>query len=334
MTLSLDPSPATDGLNLVHTMVLARVVEEKLRRLYLQGKLRGRLISGRGQEAIPVGAATALRAGDVIGPVHRDLGAHLARGTTPLTIFRHYLGRVTGPSRGRDGDIHMGEWSRGVFPMVSHLPDSWPVLGGVALGFKLEGNASIALALCGDGATSTGTWHESVNFASVFQLPIVYVVENNQYAYSTPVTRQFRGDGIAARAANYGVPGLRVDGNDVFAVRKAVDHAAERARMGDGPTLIEAMTMRMEGHAVHDDASYVPPDLLAEWQERDPIERAKARLSAEMGPQTFADDYAKIVAEVEAAYDQASKEPLPEPGDLLVGVYADHAQTQAGRREV
>ena len=167
-------------------MVLSRSMEDRLTNLYKQGGLRGRLVSGRGQEAIPVGSAMTLRDGDVIAPVHRDLGAHLIRGTEPIALFRSYLGRASGLSQGRDSDVHMGDWSKGVYPMVSHLPDSWPVVGGIAFGFHLDGSERVAMAYCGDGAMSTGTWHESVNFAAVFDLPIVYILEDNQYAYSTP----------------------------------------------------------------------------------------------------------------------------------------------------
>jgi TPP-dependent pyruvate/acetoin dehydrogenase alpha subunit len=319
--------PGTDPVlhDAYRYMVTARAMEQRLRTAYTQGRLRGRFLSGRGQEAIPAGAALALGDGDVLAPVHRDLAAHLVRGTTPLTIFRHYLGRASGPSKGRDGDLHMGEWSRRVFPMVSHLPDSWPVSGGIALAFKLRREPNVVMAFCGDGATSVGGWHEAVNFAAVMELPMVLVVEDNQYAYSTPRSKQFRCERIADRAAGYGIPAACVDGNDVAAVHEAAVAAVDRARGGGGPTLIEATTMRMEGHAFHDDAKYVPTELRESWGLRDPIERCRAVL-LEAG-RTEAELDAVVAdarADISAAWATAEAEPLPDPGGELADVYAPY----------
>jgi pyruvate dehydrogenase E1 component alpha subunit len=305
-------------------MVLSRAIEDRLRNVYTTGGLRGRLISGRGQEAIPVGSAMALGPGDVIGPVHRDLGAHLVRGTEPIDILRHYLGRATSLSQGRDGDVHMGDWSKGVFPMVSHLPDSWPVLGGVALGFQLDGSQRVAMGYAGDGAMSTGAWHEAVNFAAVFDLPVVYIVENNQYAYSTPLARQSKLTRLSDRAAGYGLPGVTVDGNDVAAVFDASTAAVDRARRGLGPTIIECVTMRMDGHAIHDSAPYVPEELLAHWRLLDPIDQLQRRLETSGHAPTWFDTVRKeqdlLVRESLA---QAQAEPLPDASTLLDGVYAE-----------
>ena len=176
--------PVEVARQLLETMILSRCLEDRLHSLYLQSRIQGRLISGRGQEAIAVGAAAALEPDEVICPAHRDLGAHLQRGTPPLAVLLHYFRRQAGPSRGRDGDIHMAEWSRRVFPMVSHLPDSWPIAVGIALASRLSGRPRTVLALAGDGASSTGLWHESLNLAAVFKTPNVFVIENNQYAYS------------------------------------------------------------------------------------------------------------------------------------------------------
>jgi TPP-dependent pyruvate/acetoin dehydrogenase alpha subunit len=303
-------------------MTLSRVLEDELHRLHLQGRLRGRLISGRGQEAIPVGATSALRPDDVVAPVHRDLGAHLVKGTTALAVLRHYFGRATGPSLGRDGDIHMGEWHRGVFPMVSHLPDSWPVIGGVALGYRLEGSDRVALAFCGDGATSTGTWHEAVNFAAVLSLPVVLVVEENGWAYSTPPQRQYRA-ALVDRAAGYGIPGVEVDGNDCEAVHAVAAEAVARARAGEGPTLVVAHTFRMDGHAVHDGAEYVPAEQRESWKRMDPIARERERLAARgVAPEVLDRIREECRAEVRAAVAQAEHEPEPDPATLSQGVYA------------
>jgi TPP-dependent pyruvate/acetoin dehydrogenase alpha subunit len=313
-------------LEMLRWMVLSREIEDQLHRLHVRGRLRGRLISGRGQEAIPVGATMALADGDVVAPVHRDLGAHLVRGTTSRTILQHYFGAAAGPSGGRDGDIHMGEWAKGVFPMVSHLPDSWPVLCGLALGARLEGSRRVALAFCGDGATSTGAWHESVNFAAVFDLPVVLVVENNGYAYSTPTSRQYTVKSLAERGAAYGIPGVQVDGNDCEAVHAAASEAVALARAGGGPTLIEAVTFRIDGHAVHDGAPYVPAGLRDEWLAKDPIDRLRGRLLDRGVPGAALDRVrAACVAEVANAIEQAATDPAPHPATLTQGVYADAA---------
>jgi TPP-dependent pyruvate/acetoin dehydrogenase alpha subunit len=323
------PAVADDtalSVEMLRWMVLSREIEDQLHRLHAQGRLRGRLISGRGQEAIPVGATMALSDGDVVAPVHRDLGAHLVRGTTARTVLQHYVGSAAGPSGGRDGDIHMGEWSKGVYPMVSHLPDSWPVLCGVALGARLDSVDRVAMAFCGDGATSTGAWHESVNFAAVFDLPMVLVVENNGYAYSTPTARQCKVASLAERAAGYGIPGVQVDGNDCEAVHAVAVEAVARARAGEGPTLIEAMTFRIDGHAVHDGAPYVPVGLRDEWLAKDPIDRLRDRLLGRGVPDSVLDRLtAGCVADVAAAIEEAATDPGPDPATITRGVYADAA---------
>jgi pyruvate dehydrogenase E1 component alpha subunit len=256
--------------------------------------------------------------------MHRDMAAHLARGTTPETVLLHYFGKATGPSRGRDGDIHFAEWSRNNFPMVSHLPDTLPVAVGVAMASRLRDEGVVALAFCGEGSTSTGTWHESVNFAAVFQAPLVVVVENNQYAYSTPVERQYRARSVADRGAGYGIPAVSIDGNDALAVHCAVGEAVDRARQGGGPTLVEALTMRMDGHAVHDDAAYVPRGLLDEWRRRDPIDLLAAELRSRGVDQLRVQaDWLAAREEVEAAVDRAWAAPDPTGDGVADGVFAE-----------
>jgi TPP-dependent pyruvate/acetoin dehydrogenase alpha subunit len=316
----LDVDLAAD---LLKTMIMSRTLEDKLHTLYLQSRIRGRLISGRGQEAIPVGATAALDEDEVVCPVHRDLGAHLQRGTTPLTILLHYFRREAGPSRGRDGDIHMAEWSRHIFPMVSHLPDSWPIAVGMAFASRLSGQPRTVLAFCGDGATSTGLWHESLNLASVFSTPNVFIIENNQYAYSTPTRKQFVVSRLAERGAAYGIPSCVVDGNDVAAVYLAVQQAVQRARAGEGPSLIEAVTMRMDGHAVHDPAEYVPRELLDEWRKRDPIDSLiRDLVPNHMSAGHLAGLRSGIQRQIDDAVTEAEAASPPDPSALLEGVYA------------
>lgn len=311
------------GVELYRWMALSRAIEDKLHIMKRQGGLPGRLVTGRGQEAIPVGAALALAPHDIVCPLHRDLGANLVKGITPEEFLRSYLWKTGHPSEGRDSDVHIGDIARGIYPMISHLPDSWPVALGFGMASTYLGLDRVTLAFCGDGATSTGAWHETLNMSGLFRTPNVWVIENNKYAYSTPLSKQYPIKSLAARAAAYGMPGMEVDGNDAVAVHEAVKEAVARARAGGGPTLIEAHTMRIEGHAVHDDASYVPKELIAEWKERDPIRLLAERLAmAGVDPARLAEIDAANKADVEAAVAAAEAAPAPDPAGMEDEVYA------------
>ena len=311
-------------LHLYYWMRLTRALDERLMLLYNQGKILGVAFSQRGHEAISVGAAYALGPEDVIAPMHRDMGSYLVRGMSARRIVAQHLGRVTGPSRGRDGNMHgLGDMSLGIVGFVSMLPSSVPVTIGVGLSFWLREESRVALTIFGDGGTSTGKWHESLNFAGVFKLPVVLICQNNQYAYSTPLSRQFAIQDIADRAAGYGFPGVVVDGNDVLAVYEVTRQAVERARRGDGPTLIECKTMRMKGHAAHDDARYVPDELLEEWVKKDPIRRYEKVLRDQglLRPEVQRAIEERVLADLEDAQAFALDSPLPDPDDLERGVY-------------
>jgi pyruvate dehydrogenase E1 component alpha subunit len=325
-------------LDLYYWMRLTRAVDERLLLLYNQGKILGAAFSQRGHEAMSVGAAYALGPEDIVAPMHRDLGSYLVRGMSPGRIMAQHLGRVTGPSRGRDTNMHgLGDLSLGVIGFVSQLPSSLPVTVGVGLSFWLREEARVAMTFFGDGSTSTGKWHEALNFASVFKLPVVLICENNQYAFSTPLSRQFTIQDIADRAAAYGFPGMVVDGNDVLGVYEVTREAVERARRDDGPTLIECKTMRMRGHAHHDDARYVPAELLEEWEKKDPIRRY-AQVIKERGlltPEIQRQIEERVTDELEDAQAFAEQSPLPDPGDLEQGVYHEpggYWDQDAGRR--
>lgn len=314
------------GVELYRWMALSRAIEDKLHIMKRQGRLPGRLVTGRGQEAIPVGAALALAPHDIVCPLHRDLGANLVKGITPEEFLRSYLWKTGHPSEGRDSDVHIGDVARGIYPMISHLPDSWPVALGFGMASTFLGLDRVTLAFCGDGATSTGAWHETLNMSGLFRTPNVWVIENNKYAYSTPLSKQYPVKSLAARATAYGMPGVEVDGNDAVAVHEAVKEAVVRARAGGGPTLIEAHTMRVEGHAVHDDASYVPKELIAEWKERDPIRLLAERLAmAGVDPARLAKIDATNKADVEAAVAGAEAAPAPDPAGMEDEVYAPAA---------
>ncbi len=308
-----------DRRGLLRDMLLMRVVEERGLGLYKQGKVPGSFYDGRGQEAISVGATWALAADDpVCSPLIRDLGAHLVKGTDLTEIFRHYMGRENEISRGREGNVHFGDRRRGVVGMVSMLPDMMVVAVGLAMAFQMRGEARCALTFFGDGATSRGDWHEAMNWAGLDRLPVVFVLENNQMAYSTPTDRQFAVNPIE-RAAGYGVAAVTVDGNDVEAVFAATHDARARALAGEGPTLIEAQTMRMHGHGAHDDARYVPQELVADWAGRDPVDRYVAALTA------AGVDVAAVREEVDATVEQAIAEaltaPMPDPATATEGVF-------------
>jgi pyruvate dehydrogenase E1 component alpha subunit len=309
-----------DRVALLRFMLLMREIEARALSLYRQGKVPGSFYDGYGQEAVSAGAAFAMAPQDRLCVLHRDLAAHLVRGVEPARILGQYMGRAGGVTGGRDGNVHFGDWRRGCVGMVSMLPDMMLVAAGMAMAFKLRGERRCALTWCGDGSTSRGDWHEAMNWAGVQRLPVVFVLENNQFAYSTPLDKQFAVDPVE-RAAAYGVVGATVDGNDVEAVFEATRGARERALEGGGPTLIEAVTMRMHGHAAHDDMRYVPPELLREWAARDPVERQERRL-AEAGV-----NVAAVRDEVRAAVDAATEEalamPLPDPADATTGAFCE-----------
>jgi TPP-dependent pyruvate/acetoin dehydrogenase alpha subunit len=313
-----------DRALLLRFMLLMRTAEERGLTLYRQGKVPGSFYDGHGQEAISVGASFVLGPRDRMCILHRDLGAHFVRGVTPDRYLANYMGRSGGVTGGKDGNMHFGDPHLGCVGMVSMLPDMAQVACGLALAFKLRGEPRVAMTFFGEGSTANGQWHEAMNFAGVHLLPVVFLLENNKFAYSTPQELEFAVDPIE-RAAGYGFPGVSVDGNDVEAVFEASREAADRAREGGGPTLIEAHTMRMHGHGAHDDMSYVPPEMFEEWAERDPIERYEAHLTADHG--SSADELGEIRSEVERevaeAAEKALASPMPEPELATDGVFAD-----------
>jgi pyruvate dehydrogenase E1 component alpha subunit len=314
----------SDRAALYRYMLLMRTSEERALTLYRQGKVPGSFYDGRGQEAISVGSAFVLGPRDRMCILHRDLGAHFVRGVTPDRYLANYMGRAGGVTAGRDGNMHFGDRALGCVGMVSMLPDMAPVATGIAFAFKLRHEPRVAMTYFGEGSTANGQWHEAMNFAGIHRLPIVFVLENNRFAYSTPNELEFAADPVE-RAAGYGFPGIEVDGNDVEAVFEAAHAAVERARDGGGPTLIECQTMRMHGHGAHDDMSYVPPELLREWAERDPIERYEQQLLDEHG---FTEDELEgmresVRLEVEEGARKALGSPMPEPESAVEGVYAD-----------
>jgi len=312
-------------LELLYYMRLQRAVEDRGVKLYYQGRIPGAYFTGWGHEAIAVGATASLGPDDLLAPMHRDLAAYIMRGITVGEVFAQFLDREGGPTRGRDGNIHMGDPRRGILPFISHMGASVPVAAGMALACRQRGESRVVLTFFGDGATSTGAWHEGVNFAAVFRLPVILVLENNQYAYSTPLDRQTAARSFVDKAAGYGIPGVAVDGNDVLAVYGAAKDAVDRARDGVGPTLIECRTMRVRGHSEADKSSYVPKALLDEWAGRDPIAMFEQRLRDDGVLSDREDDAmrARIAQEVEDGLAWAEASPEPDPSTVAQGVYAE-----------
>lgn len=306
-------------------MQLTRTYDETLEAMWKQGRGLGGTFLQRGHEAVSIGAGSCLEADDVVAPMHRDVGCYFLRGMTADRILANHLGRATGVSGGRDANLHgCGDMDLNIIGFVSHLPQSLPVALGAAMSFTYRNLPQVALAFTGDGSSTTGLFHETLNIAAVQRAPFVLVVENNQYAYSTPLSQQMASDDIAAKARAHGVPAEAIDGNDVEEVMEAVGAAFDRARMGGGPGLIEAKTMRMRGHAIHDGYEYVPAELLATWDARDPVSRYR-RVLIEAGDLT--EDEA-LAIEIDAksriteAVEFAEQSAWPDPSTVLDGVYA------------
>src|SRR5690242_15788518 len=269
-----------DLLAIYRQMLITRGVEERGHILYRQGKIPGSFYTGRGNEAAAVGIATAMSHDDVGTPLHRDMGVLIPRGVEPWRIFAQHMGRADGPTKGRDGNVHMADSNLGLIAMVSHLPAMLPVAVGCALAFRIREEKRVAVGWFGEGASARGDCHEAMTLAGTRKLPMVFVCDNNQWAYSTPTHYEYATEHVADRAEAYGFEGVVVDGTDVLAVHREAKRAIEKARAGGGPTLIECLTLRMEGHAVHDDAFYVPKDMFERWAAHDPIERYRLWLRA------------------------------------------------------
>ena len=313
-----------DLLTIYRNMLITRGLEERGHILYKQGKIPGSFYTGRGNEAAAVGVATAMQPDDVGTPLHRDLGVHIVRGMEPWRIFANYMGRADGPARGRDGNVHMADMRLGTISMVSHLPAMLPVAVGCALAFRIREEKRVAVGWFGEGSAARGDAHEAMNMAGVRRLPMVFICDNNQWAYSTPTHLGFPTEHIADRAEAYGFEGVVVDGTDALAVYREAKRAIEKAREGGGPTLIECLTLRMEGHAVHDDAFYVPKDMFEEWAKSDPIERFRAwlREHADLSDEEedeFSTEIKKLLSD---AIKRADESPLPDPSTVTDYVWA------------
>jgi TPP-dependent pyruvate/acetoin dehydrogenase alpha subunit len=321
--------PRERQLELYRFLKLNRLVEDRLTNLYRQGKVVGGLYGSRGQEAVSIGTAYALGPDDVVAPLIRNLGVMLVRGVSPREVFTQYMARGTSPTGGKDCNLHFGDLKRGLISPISMLGALVPVMAGVGLASKLQHRSYVAMTYIGDGGTSTGDFHEGMNVAAVLGVPLVVVAEHNGYAYSTPTARQMKIQDLAQRASAYGIPARIADGNDVLAVYEATRTMIETARGGGGPQLLEVKTFRMKGHAEHDDASYVPAELLEQWKAKDPIDRFERHLlGSALATQEELDAItARIQSELDAEVDYALASPMPPPERAREGVYAEGGWT-------
>jgi 2-oxoisovalerate dehydrogenase E1 component len=326
-------APTREQLLTMHrALLLPRLIEEKMLILVRQGRL-SKWFSGIGQEAIAAGVVTALEPDDYILPLHRNLGVFTGRGVDLLRLFRQLFGRDGGFTSGRDRTFHFGALEHHIVGMISHLGAMMPVADGVALAAQLRGTKQVAATFTGDGGTSEGDFHEAANLAAVWKLPVIIVIENNQWGLSTPTSEQYACRDLADRAAGYGMPGAVVDGNDYLAVYEAVRDGAARARRGDGPTLLEFKTFRMRGHEEASGTAYVPKEMVEEWREKDPVARFE-RFLAEQGVRSgteIAAFRAELKREIDDLAEQALATPEPQstPERELADVYAGSAQPRA-----
>jgi len=320
-----------------YLLKLCRYFDERMEALYRQGRLPGAIYSGRGQEGTHVGVTFALRDEDSLFPTHRDLSAQLTKGLDLKRVMAQFWGRIDGYTRGRDGNSHIGDWQGNrTWTVMSHLPIAYPVACGAALAYKRRGEPRVAMAICGDGSTSNGRWHEALNVSAIYDLPVVWVVNNNQYAYSTPNALEFPLKSIAERAPAYEMPGVRVDAQDVLEVYRVAHEAVERARGGGGPTLIESVSLRWRGHAGHDPAKYVPKEQLEEYMtHKDPVKRFQELLLARnvVSEQDVTALDERVKTEFEAGYEFALASPFPEAGDVTKGLWVEDGYwtSQPGR---
>mgnify|MGYP001144116691 FL=1 len=311
-------------INMYRKMLKIRLFEQRVYYLFLEGLVPGTIHLYTGQEAVAVGVCSSLRKDDFIMSTHRPHGHYIAKGGRIDRLMAELLGKEAGCCKGKGGSMHVGDFSVGMPPAVAIVGANVPIAAGMALAFKLKGTDGVAACFFGDGAVNQGMWHEGVNIAAVWQLPTIFVCENNFYAASTHVSKSILLKNIADRSNAYGIPGVVVDGNDVLAVFNAAEKAVKRARSGNGPTLIECLTYRHGGHSRGDPGTYRPREEVEEWLKKDPIPRFKARL-IEMSILTereAADIEGEVTEEIEEAVRFAKESPLPQPESALKDIYA------------
>jgi acetoin:2,6-dichlorophenolindophenol oxidoreductase subunit alpha len=311
-------------LEMFYWLTLIRAFDLRLSNLVKQGRVRSGVYTGIGQEAIVVGTCFGLRRDDYICPLHRDLGTFLMKGVEPRVMMSQMFAKATGLSKGRDSALHSGVSELGIFGNTSMLGANLPVAAGIALTFKMEQIDNVVVAYFGEGASNVGDFHEALNFAGVQRLPIVFICENNQYAYSVPVEKSMAIDDVAVRAEGYGFDGVAINGNDVLAVYQSTLGAIARARAGEGPTLIECKTYRWHGHSEHDKAFYRTDEELAMWKSRDPIPTFTTYLQARhvLDDAKLKEIEAKVAATIDDAVEFAMNASDPDPSEAASDLYS------------
>ncbi len=321
MTASAPP----DRLEWYRTMVRIRLFEEKVQELFMSGQIQGTTHLCQGQEAVSVGAIAAMQPGDVQTNTYRGHGEALALGMTPETAFAELMGRTTGGSGGVGGSMHLIDFSKGNIGANAIVGAGLPIAVGAAVAFQMQGKPNVALSFFGDGATNIGTFHEALNMAAIWEAPVVFIITNNLYGEYSPLRATTPLDDLARRADPFGIPGIIVDGQDVHAVHAATVEAAERARSGGGPSLLEMKTYRYRGHSRSDPAKYRPAGELDAWKARDPIDLLGASLIADavIGPNDPVEIRNETQAEIDTAAERAAAAPYPTLEETRPYVYAD-----------
>lgn len=311
-------------LELYRKLVLIREFEERVKFLFLEGSMPGTIHQCQGQEATATGVCAALNADDFIVSTFRGHGHALAKGLTVQSMMDELFGAKTGCCAGKGGSMHMGDMAKGMIPAIAIVGGGIPLAAGMALAFKMQKTTQVAVGFFGDGAVAEGAFHEGVNMAAIWNLPVVFVCENNLYGASTHIGKVMKNPKISDRAAVYGFRGETVDGNDVLAVYQAARRAVAECRAGQGPVLLELLTYRRTGHSRRDPCHYQPKDEREAWFSRDPIERFAQKLTTEHGftNQDLAGFKAAVAAEITAAIERAKTAPPPDASDLLTDVYA------------
>lgn len=312
------------GIDIYSSMCRMRAFEDRLITVYKQGHVSGGVFTGNGNEALCCTAASFLRPQDALGPTHRSTGAHFAKGVELLEMARQWLARGTGGTFGKDNAAHLGDLEKHVFGIISPLATMLPLSAGAALRARVKDDDVVALTFIGDGGTSCGDFHEGLALMSDLKLPVVVVIENNQYAYSTPVERQHRRDCFARHGDCFNIPWSVVDGTDIAAVYKALEPAFERARSGAGPTLVEGVTWRMTGHSLADRADYVRDGFYEEGRQNDPLLKTRAWLLEKGAAESDLEDILnQWTVQAREAFAKALEEPAPDPVTVTQGIYAE-----------
>lgn len=311
-------------LSIYRRMLLCRMFEERVYYMFLEGRLPGTVHQSAGQEASAVGVCSALREGDVITSTHRPHSHAIARGLPVSSLMAELFAKTTGCCHGKGGSMHLGDLASGMLPAIAIVGGGIPLATGQALAFQYLGKKNIVACFFGDGATNIGTFHEAINMGAIWNLPVVYICENNKYGASTSVDKVMKVKHVADRACAYGIPGETIDGNDVEAVHRAMSKAAERARAGEGPTLLELETYRISGHSRSDPGRYRPQDEVAAWKQRDPVELYEKALIAQghLRQEEASQIKAEVEQELDEAVNYAEGSPDPAKEECLTDVFA------------